>query len=132
MHERGEIQTEIITGIKKCTSNIRLLLSNLLYLQVAHKNRSFYRQLRTDLHDLSTDGLYLQQSLLNEGANAMQKLSGINLLIANFCKRVFEMVFALTISTCSLVSINNKHIAYFSGNHLPTTWQHLAIFHNNF
>ena len=55
------------------------LISKLLCLQVAHKNRSFYRQLRTDLHDLSTDGLYLQQSLLNEGANAMQKLSGIYL-----------------------------------------------------
>ena len=45
-------------------------------MKVAHKNRCFYRQLRTDLHDLSTDGLYLQQSLQDDGANPMQKLSG--------------------------------------------------------
>ena len=43
---------------------------------VAHKNRSYYRQLRTDLHDLSSDGLYLQQSCQEDGANPMQKLSG--------------------------------------------------------
>ena len=46
--------------------------------QVAHKNRSYYRQLRTELHDLSTDGLYLQQSCQEDGANPMQKLSGNN------------------------------------------------------
>ena len=44
--------------------------------QVAHKNRAYYRQLRTDLHDLSTDGLYLQEGLPDDGANGMQKLSG--------------------------------------------------------
>ena len=44
--------------------------------QVAHKNRAYYRQLRTDLHDLSTDGLYLQEGLTDDGANGMQKLSG--------------------------------------------------------
>ena len=43
---------------------------------MAHKNRSYYRQLRTELHDLSTDGLYLQERLTDDGANGMQKLSG--------------------------------------------------------
>ena len=43
---------------------------------MAHKNRAYYRQLRTDLHDLSTDGLYLQEGLTDDGANGMQKLSG--------------------------------------------------------
>ena len=54
------------------------LLSNYLSTlsQVAHKNRAYYRQLRTDLHDLSTDGLYLQEGLTEDGANGMQKLSG--------------------------------------------------------
>ena len=54
-------------------------------MKVAHKNRCFYRQLRTDLHDLSTDGLYLQQSLQDDGANPMQKLSG-NAITSIFSK----------------------------------------------
>lgn len=57
--------------------------------EVAHHNRSIYRQLRTDLHDLSTDGLYLQDSLQNDGANAMQKLSGILITSSDFCSLDF-------------------------------------------
>ena len=44
--------------------------------EVAHKNRAYYRELRTELHHLSTDGLHLQHRLASDGANGMQKLSG--------------------------------------------------------
>ena len=85
------IQYSVNSFIDRCSQLARALASFIKMIQqedislldnydcmreVAHKNRSYYRQLRTDLHDLSSDGLYLQQSCQEDGANPMQKLSG--------------------------------------------------------
>ena len=85
------VQYTVDTFADKCSKLARRLTSFIKIIQqedislldnydcmreVAHKNRAYYRQLRTELHDLSTDGIYLQHSLSNDGANGMQKLSG--------------------------------------------------------
>ena len=43
--------------------------------QVAEKNRSCYRRLRTELEDLTEQGVFMLGKFQEEGANVMQKLA---------------------------------------------------------
>ena len=44
-------------------------------LQVAQKNRSCYRQLRTELEELTGQGVFMLAKFEEEGANMMQRLA---------------------------------------------------------
>ena len=89
------VQYSLDSFSDKCTKMARRLTSFIKIIQqedislldnydsmreVAHKNRAYYRELRTGLHELTTDGLYLQENMAADGANGMQKLSGKQIL----------------------------------------------------
>jgi len=49
--------------------------NNEMIQEVAHKNRSYYRQLHTELEELTRQGVFLLARFEEEGANMMQRLA---------------------------------------------------------
>ena len=64
---------EIIQEVNQMTSSTKH--GNHVLLQVAQKNRSCYRQLRTELEDLTGQGVFMLAKFEEEGANMMQRLA---------------------------------------------------------
>ena len=75
-------------------------------LQVAQKNRSCYRQLRTELEELTGQGVFMLAKFEEEGANMMQRLA-----VQMLCYQLentwqyFTTTFKIQVGVCAFLLI---------------------------